>query len=78
MSIDIFPVIDCDNLKQYFKSAKIPLVSIDMYRGDLSHAEGICNGDVKFSIKFEDDTHISIRAGKVARIIEVNEYTYPL
>lgn len=78
MSIDMFPVIDCGNLKQYFECAKIPLVSIEKYRGDLNYAEGVCNGDVKFHIKFENDTHINIRAGKINRMIEINEHNYPL
>lgn len=78
MSIDMFPVIDCSNLRQYFDIVNIPLVSIDKYRGNLNYAEGVCNGDVKFHIKFEDDTHISIRAGNISRVVEVNEFTYPL
>jgi hypothetical protein len=78
MNIDMFPVIDCSNLKQYFDTAKIPLVSIGKFRGNLNYAEGVCNGDVKFLIKFEDDTHISIRAGNISRVVEVNEHTYPL
>ena len=78
MSIDMFPVIDCSNLKQYFDTAKIPLVSVNKFRGNLNYAEGVCNGDVKFHIKFEDDTHISIRAGNITRVVEVDEYNYPL
>lgn len=78
MSIDMFPVIDCSNLVKYFQNAKIPLVSINKFRGDLTHAEGVCNGDVKFYIKFADDNHIQIKAGNITRLIEVNETNYPL
>ena len=78
MSIDMFPVIDCSRLKKYFESAKIPLVTINKFRGDLNFAEGVCNGNVNFHIKFADDNHISIKAGNITRLVEINENNYPL
>lgn len=78
MSIDIFPVIDCSNIKQYFDKASIQLLSLDKFRGNINYVEGVCNGGINFRIHFTDDTHISISVGKTKRIIPVNEHTYPL
>lgn len=78
MSIEMFAVIDCDNISKYFKSANIPLVTINKFRGDLNYVEGVCNGDVNFHIKFADDNHISVKAGNITRVVEINEHNYPL
>lgn len=78
MSTDMFPVIDCSRLKKYFESANIPVVAINKFRGDLNYAEGVCNGNVKFHIKFADDNHISVEAGNITRLVEINENNYPL
>jgi hypothetical protein len=77
-SIDMFPVIDCGKLLSYFNQADIPITVINRYKGDLTHAEGICNNSVKFSMRFTDDNHIKITAGMISRVIELDEDNYPL
>jgi len=77
-SIDMFPVIDCGKLMSYFEQADIPITVINKYRGDLTHAEGVCNDSVKFTMRFTDDNHIKISAGRIERVIELTENNYPL
>jgi hypothetical protein len=72
MTTEVFPVIDCSNVRKYFELAGIPIVDIPKMRGNLNYVEGVCNGSVKFNITFSGDDKIRIQAGNVIKYLNSN------
>ena len=74
----MLPVLDCDNLQQYFDHTEFNNIDINKYRGTINYVEGICNNNKKFMIRLVDDESITVSVDGDTREIKLTEDTYPL
>ena len=74
----MLPVIDCENLQQYFKHTEFDNIDVTKYRGTINYVEGICNTNKKFYIQLVDDENITVCVDGLKKYIKLDEDNYPL
>ena len=74
----MLPVLDCNNVQQYFTHAGFENVHPAKYRGTLSYIEGLCNNNKKFYVKIIEDNLINVVVGDEEKSIKLTEENYPL